>query len=230
MGIIDFLFPRFCLGCSLPGAYICGSCFKKLKMVKKTLCFYCKKESYLGLTHPGCYKKLYIDGNLSLFHYNSLMRKIIKNIKYRLATSIFEELTNNLAPQYLDGLFATRHLLVGASIQSIPLTKRRLKSRGFNQAELVASFFNSILGLGVGNFLVRDNEILPQANLASTLARYQNIRGAFKLKQGVKIKNKKVVLVDDVVTTGATVREAARVLKKAGAAKVYVYSLASGLP
>ena len=228
MSLIDLLFPRFCLGCSLPGAYICPSCFKKLQMVKKTRCLYCQRESYLGLTHPACLQKLYIDGNLSIFHYDRLMRKIIKNIKYRLAVSIFKELVNNIGPQYLDRLFTSKKLFNGASIQSIPLTRQKLNSRGFNQADLVATFLNSILGLKTGNFLIRVKETLPQANLSSSLKRYQNIRGVFKLKQGAKIKNKKIILVDDVITSGATMREAARILKRAGAAKVYVFSLARG--
>ncbi len=228
MGLIDFLFPRFCLGCSRPGAYICRRCFKKLKTPKKTYCLYCKKQSYLGLTHPGCLQKLYVDGALSLFSYYGLMIKIIKNVKYRLATAVFEELLNGIGPEYLDKLFAAKKLFLGATIQSTPLTKSKLKSRGFNQADMVAKFFNRILGLEIGNYLVRVKEVLPQANLASSLQRHRNIRDSFKIRPGAKVKNKKIVLVDDVITSGATVKEAARVLKKGGAAKVYVLSLAQG--
>lgn len=228
MGLIDFLFPKFCLGCGFVGAYICRSCFKKLKSLDRSRCLYCKRESYLGLTHPGCLQKLYIDGTLSFFHYNYLMKRIVKNIKYRLATGVFEELSLNLKPSYLEKLFSMKKLLIGASIQPIPLTEKKLKSRGFNQAQLVAEFFNSVLGLETGNFLARVADNFPQAALSTGLARYKNIRGVFKLRPGQNIKNKKIVLVDDVVTTGATVGEAAKVLKQAGASKVYVLSLAQG--
>jgi ComF family protein len=226
MGLTDFLFPKFCLGCGHIGAYLCPSCFARLKPVEKSLCFYCKRGSYLGLTHPGCSKKFNIDGTLSLFYYTSLMKKIVKNIKYRLARSIFDELVANIGPEYLDRLFLLKSVFNGALIQPIPLSREKLKSRGFNQAQDVAIFFNSVLGLKMADFLERKREIKSQAAAESNLERYRNIKGAFVLRPWAKIEGKKIVLVDDVITTGATGREAARVLKIGGADRVYVLSLA----
>ena len=113
-----------------------------------------------------------------------------------------------------------------AFIQSIPLSKSRLFARGFNQAEMIAKFFKSSLGLETGNFLIRKKDIPFQAELSSRAQRYKNIKGSFKLIPNANVKDKTIILVDDVVTTGATCVEAGRILKAAGCRKVYVLSLA----
>lgn len=229
MFLEDILFPKFCLGCGFIGSYICIDCASRFKVFDKSICFYCNKPSYLGLTHPLCIKRLNIDGSLSFFHYNNFLKKIIKNIKYRLATEVFDELALNIRPVQLERLFKFKNIIGKALIQPIPLTEKRFKMRGFNQAELFSSFINKVLGLKTADFLIKENDSFPQAQIENRKKRYKNIRGVFSIKPKVNVANKTVVLVDDVITTGATVCEAARVLKKSGSNKVYVISLARGL-
>ncbi len=225
MSIIDFLFPKFCLGCGCPGTYICTDCRKRIIPFEKSRCLYCNKSSYIGLTHPSCCKRLNIDGITIIFQYNPFMRKVVKSIKYRLAREVFRELTININPSHLESLLKMKRVYGKALIQPIPLEKSRFLKRGFNQSVLIARFFSRILGLKVADYLKRSAPSDPQAELKSRSRRYGNIRGVFTLRPDSSLDNKTFVLVDDVVTTGATVREAARVLKKNGAKRVYVLSL-----
>lgn len=228
MSFIDILFPKFCLGCSQVGSYICHKCFKKLKVIDRPTCPYCHKQSYLGLTHPKCYKKLSIDGILSIYYYDNFLKKIIKNIKYRLATTVWEEFWKSIPLSDINKLFFFKKILGEAYVQVVPLTQNKYKQRGFNQAMLIAKYFNKILNLPFINGLKRSHEALAQAQIKSKKSRLKNIRNVFTKIKGVDIRNKTVILIDDVVTTGATLKEAGRVLKRSGANKVYALTLAKG--
>ena len=101
-------------------------------------------------------------------------------------------------------------------ISWVPLHWWRRWCRGFNQAELLGRRLGNLRGQRVGRLLRRVRWTAPQTHL-SRQARRQNVRGAFALKRGVDVTDKKILLVDDVLTTGATANEAAGVLRKAGA-------------
>jgi len=228
MTLIDLLFPKFCLGCSHIGSYICNRCFKKLKVIDKPTCLYCHKQSYLGLTHPRCSKKLSIDGVLSIYYYDNLLKKIIKNIKYRLATVVWDEFWKSIPESNIDRLFAYKKIFHEAFIQVVPLSQSKYKLRGFNQAAMITKYFNKVLNFPIINVLKRSHEALAQAQIKSKKTRQKNIRNVFLTVNKIDIKNKTIILVDDVITTGATLKEASRVLKKAGANKVYALTLAKG--
>lgn len=228
MSITDLIFPRFCISCQRPGSYICINCRHLLKPTAKDRCLYCKKVNYLGLTHPVCLKKLSIDGAMSIFQYNGFFKKIMKAYKYRLATLVFKEMTLNINPQYLGKLTSLKEIAGKAYIQPIPLHQSKINQRGFNQAETIAKYFNHYLGLHIGDFIFRKKDTLAQAQTSSLKKRYDNIRGAFKIKNKTKLLNQTIILVDDVATTGATAKEAAKILKKNGALRVFLLTLAKG--
>ena len=228
MFLLDLLYPKFCLGCSRIGSYVCPRCFKRLKIINKPVCAYCNKDSYLGLTHPKCLKKLSIDGILSIYHYDNLLKKILKNIKYRLATIVWDELWKSIPEKDIGRLFTFKKTLLNVYIQPIPLSQSKYRLRGFNQAMLIAKYFNKILNFPMINVLIRSREALAQAQIKSKKSRYKNVKNIFLVKKRADIKNKIIVLIDDVVTTGATLKEACRMLKKAGAKKVYALTLAKG--
>jgi len=228
MFFTDLLFPKFCLGCGYIGVYLCLSCQNKLKPIKQDVCLYCKEPSLFGLTHPGCQKKLNIDGLLTLYYYSPILKKIIKNIKYRLAVQVWQEFYQIIKPEVIEKLGFYKKLSSDFIIQPIPLTKNKYNERGFNQAKIISIFFQKFINYPIVDLLVRKKETLAQAQLESLKKRYQNVRGAFQVIDKKYLNNKWVILVDDVVTTGSTVAEAARVLKGAGAKKVYVLALAKG--
>lgn len=224
----DIFFPKFCLGCCLPGVYFCNNCVKKLKPITKDFCFYCKKPSFFGLTHLNCLKKLPIDGVISFFHYDEFLKKIIKDIKYRGAHEIWEEFIKAVPTSFFQKINFYKTLPGDLILQPLPLHQKKLKKRGFNQAVLITNFFNRFLNFPVGNFLERKKETLSQAQLKTKKERYFNIKGSFHILNKEKIINKNFIIVDDIITTGSTLKEAAKALKKAGANKIYALVLARG--
>ena len=228
MFLFDILFPKFCLNCSHIGSYICHRCFKKLRVIEKPTCLYCHKQSYLGLTHPKCLKKLSIDGILSIYHYDNFLKKIIKNIKYRLATVVWDEFCKSIPESDISRLFAYKKIFKEAVIQVVPLSQSKYKLRGFNQAMMIAEYFNKILNFPIINNLERSREALAQAQIKSKLSRFKNVKNVFSIRKQSRIKNKNIILIDDVVTTGATLKEVCKILKKSGAGKVYALTLAKG--
>lgn len=222
----DIFFPKFCVGCGFLGNYICLSCQRKL-IVSEDTCLYCRKRSYLGLTHPGCSSKCRIDGLLSVFLYNPMMKKIIKNIKYRLVTDIFNDLFKMLPPECMQKISALSKLSNELNIQAIPLHSQRLKQRGFNQTEVLRDYFSKHVScLPVVNVLKRVKNTFPQAQLDSKKQKYLNMKGAFEVINEANVTWKNFILIDDVVTTGSTVKEACRILKSKKSGKVFVFTIA----
>jgi competence protein ComFC len=223
MFILDLLFPPNCLSCSSFGSYICLDCQKKLKPAP-LICLYCGKMSLYGLTHPGCRRELGVDAINCVYVYDPAMKKIIKNIKYRLVKKAFPELLNLVPGQtikLLKNSFGKNRFVV----QPLPLHPQRLKERGFNQAESIGRFLAKKLSLSSIDVLTRAKPTQSQAKIGQSQKRYQNVRGVFETKQKT---HPNILLVDDVVTTGSTVKEATRVLKKSGVEKVFVFALARG--
>ena len=231
MFLKDLLFPKFCLGCGYIGVYLCVSCQNKLRPIKQDVCLYCKKSSFFGLTHPSCQKKLNIDGLLTLYYYSPILKKIIKNIKYRLATEVWQDFYRIIKPEAIEKIGFYKKLSSEFIIQPIPLTKNKYNQRGFNQAKIISVFFQKFLNFPIIDLLIRKKETFAQAQLESLKKRYLNLKGAFVINPNCRevinhVSN--IILIDDVVTSGSTVKEAARVLKRAGVKKVYVLALAKG--
>jgi ComF family protein len=112
-------------------------------------------------------------------------------------------------------------------VTSVPLSKRRLRLRGYNQAELLAKTIAHGLGLPYQELLVRKRHVKEQSRLKRE-ERLTNVLGAFAPIDGLDLGGKRVLLVDDVLTTGATTSECSRALLKAGASSVYVLTMARG--
>ena len=233
MFLIDLLFPKFCLGCGYIGVYLCQSCQNKLKPIKSDACLYCKKASSFGLTHYNCIKKLNVDGVLAIYYYNPILKKIIKSIKYRLVVQVWQEFYKIIGPQVITKLGFYKSLSPDFVIQPIPLSKIKYNERGFNQASLISTFFQQFLHFPIVDLLIRKKEMSSQAQIKNKKERYLNVKGTFSINPNCRdakscVSTKNIILIDDVVTSGSTVKEVARVLKDAGAKKIYVLALAKG--
>lgn len=231
MFLIDLLFPKFCLGCGYVGVYLCSSCFKKLEPILKDTCIYCKRDSLYGLTHSGCTKTHNVDGLLSIYHYNPILKNIIKNIKYRLATEVWKDFYKIIPPKDICKLGFYKELSVNFVIQPIPLSNNKYSERGFNQASLISSCFQKLLHFPVVDLLIRKKDTSSQAQTKNKRGRYLNVQDAFAIKpecRGLIYQTPNIILIDDVITSGSTVKEAAKILKEAGIKKIYVLTLAKG--
>jgi ComF family protein len=158
----------------------------------------------------------------SLGPYEGALRTLIHELKYRAKRRVAERLAELLvAEATAAGVLPPRAVLV-----PVPLHPRRLAERGFNQSELLAAAVARRTQLGIQpRALVRRKDTPPQTGL-SAAERRRNVAGAFAVRQRARIQERTVVLVDDVLTTGATARACAGVLRQAGAAAVHLLTVA----
>lgn len=205
---------------------MCPRCEGELKRTTQSAtCFYCKKRSLFGLTHPACKRKNGVDGCVYSYTYNILFRKIIHKVKYGGAHRVLKEL---LSTSFADIYKILRwwNKQTPLLTQSIPLSEKRRRERGFNQCDIIARSLCFYLGIKQAWVLKKVKETKNQAMMHTDIERKENLKGAFAL--GEKTITTNILLVDDVVTSGSTIKECVQVLKKGGATNVFVFSLAHG--
>lgn len=229
MLILDILFPKHCFVCKKLGKYICSSCANKFYLSEHDVCIYCDKPSYLGLTHHCCIRKHGVDGFVFLYKYNNYLKVVLKTLKYRLVKNGFTELMAITEVPVRTKLNSLITIFDKPPVLSpIPLSKNRLNQRGFNQSEIISGYISKQLGLVNKDYLLRNKNTKSQAKIKSKNLRYKNIRNAFEIKKGLNVEKTNIILIDDIVTTGSTVKEACKVLKRNKAQKVFVFALAKG--
>lgn len=161
-----------------------------------------------------------IDAALAAFQYQFPLDRLVQSFKFSANLALVDFFAEALAARLRTQCVP----LHGVTLLALPLANRRLATRGFNQSALLADALGKRLGLPVAHSaMLRIRETPPQSGL-SRQARLKNIHGAFDC--AVSLAGQHIALIDDVMTTGATLSEAARVLKKAGAAKVEAWVLA----
>lgn len=222
--VLDTLFPISCVVCKKEGSFICADCKMNLKTLEHQRCIVCQKQTPFGLTHPGCLTPYGADGLVSFFDYhdNNVAQIIIAG-KYNFLKDIYLQLASLALPKLENGF---SHLISNNTvIVPVPLHHTRKRWRGFNQAEVMSVEISKALNLPFTDVLVRNKITKTQKDLKKA-ARGKNMEGAFTLKKSAEIRGKEIILVDDVATTGATLLEAAKVLKRNGAAKVICLTVA----
>jgi len=222
MDLLDLVFPKRCVSCGVFGKYICNRCFKKIEFVEKPVCPICQRQAIGGKTHPRCAGKFRLDGLVVVCKYKGPIKLAIKKVKYKWIYDIEKVLVDLLASQIWKFDLPQQSILV-----PVPLHKKRKNWRGFNQAEILAKTLSRKFDVGYSAILFRNRETKTQVGL-SREERKKNIKGAFSLSQGANVNGRDFLLVDDVYTSGATIREAAKVLKSSGARNVWAMAVALG--
>ncbi len=218
--LLDFLFPRRCLSCreflSPSDRCLCDRCEALWPLLSPPFCKLCsypfsspETTSHLCgdcLQEGRSYKKVYAAGL-----YEGLLLEMIVRMKYRGE----ERLTSFLGRRLAERIEEDFDLII-----PIPLHARRLRERGYNQSLLLAREIGKVLRRPVDPFLmIKERNTLPQMSLKGE-ERRKNLRGVFGVKRPDKIKDKNILLVDDVFTTGTTMEMASRELLKAGATEI----------
>lgn len=221
MTFVDFLFPRRCIGCGRVGSYLCRSCFSKIEFVTFQICPYCRKAAVGGVTHFGCRRRLGLDGLLCVFVFDKVGRNLIHQLKFQRVSDLKSDINRLLVATLGEGWNQFQNFV----IVPVPLTKKRENWRGFNQAALIARQIAENLKIPLYPALVRTIDRRPQASLAKN-KRSGNVAGVFEILKDKPVKNINALVLDDVFTTGATLKEAAKVLKREGARQVWAITLA----
>ena len=190
--------------------YICANCGRKTLYAEK-YCSTCKN----ALTA--------IDLGRSVFNYEKPISNLIMRFKYYNARYIKEYFAQRLFLLYTSNYFNADFIVY------VPMTDTAKRKRGYNQSELLANALSEKTGVPVFNGLKKVKETKRQATL-SRVERLKNLNQAFRITNKRELKDKTVVIVDDVTTTGSTAQAIAERLKKAGALKVYLLTVASRPP
>ncbi|RJR15742.1 ComF family protein [Candidatus Microgenomates bacterium] len=218
LNLFNLLFPPQCVGCGKFSRYICASCAKKARF-RDQKCPECDRAAISGITHPGCRRPYGLDGLVTVYYYDHVIKKAIKLLKYRLVSDCANELIGLLPDQ----LFPLS--IQGFVLFPMPLSQKRKRWRGFNQSEVLGRFLAEKLHVQlVSDLLIRHDQKKPQADILERSKRLQNARGIFALKTR-KLPDK-IIVFDDVYTTGATMKEAGKVLKRGGVKVVWGLTLA----
>lgn len=220
VAFIDYFLPRFCASCSaklnLNEDAICNECLSKIELVSQG-----------RITHE--YNRKFKDHNiisdffsLYLFEKNKELQHIIHALKYnnKFRVGIF------LGELLGDALYKTRIDWQIDLIIPIPLHQLKKAERGYNQSYYIAKGINNILHKTVNGKIVRRIKYTQSQTTMNISERKENISGAFKLRNNKLNSGKNILLIDDVITTGATISECGIILKNAGAKNIYAASIA----
>lgn len=226
--ILDTLFPVHCLSCGKEGEWVCSQCLGNVSLLDFQICPKCEIQiTQGGITCPKCKENYPLDALVTVARYKEHdMEKIIHAYKYQSAREIAPILGLLMTKVYLK-----QTLPIPDIILPVPLHPRRLRWRGFNQSSLLGQHLGLNLTVGMPvpfytNILLRTRYTSPQMKIKNYHKRKENMINAFSIKPNADIKDKKILLVDDVATTGATLLECAKVLKQNGAKKVYAIVIA----
>jgi len=223
---MDYVFPRECFGCGREGEWLCSACFDSVKFFQTAPCFLCNRESFFGGACPECQTATGIDEIIVATTYEkSVAGKIVEQYKYNFLESAGEILVRLLVKQICQQGAAMR--FAGAILIPIPLHPRRMAERGYNQAAVIALGLANQFGCQVDENLLKRIKYTQQQAKLDREERNKNIKEAFAVDARVSVPET-VVLVDDVLTTGATFAEVARVLKTAGVKRVICVAVCHG--
>jgi competence protein ComFC len=224
--IFDLVFPITCMNCGREKTFLCERCLYKLEGLKNQLCLVCQKPAPYGRTHEKCVSRNTVDGSISALNYkNYEVKQIIATFKYKfiqiLSDSLVSRLVKELNQQGLIDHFQKFTLV------PVPLHKRRFRWRGFNQSELLTDSLAKVLHINVNKDLIhRVKHAKPQTKLTRE-ERKTNLAQTFAIKNPPR-PGGKFIIVDDVVTTGSTVNEIAKILKRSGASETWAITVAHG--
>jgi competence protein ComFC len=235
MSLLDLIYPKRCVGCGSSREYLCPTCFSYLVFIDGGFCVVCQRPAIGGFTHPVCKTKYEIDGVFASVVYAGVVKRLVYKFKYN---TYLLDIKHLLIDLFYEGLIQKEpfmRLLSDKNIFTpIPLHKKRMRERGYNQSRVLAAGLAKRLEnerkIDLVESLKRVRQTRPQFGL-SQKDRLTNVQGAFELRQifAKDLLNAPVVfLIDDIVTTGATFRETASILKKAGVGKVYGLAFAHG--
>jgi len=208
--ILNILFPSRCLSCNASGSYLCLKCL--------TSCTPCNREN--------------LDWIYSVYDYRDpVIKQAIHALKYKGKRSIATIFAEQMNDKILEDLseFSVMQNFKHPLLVPIPLSRKRHRERGFNQSTLLCKTLQQLSPKSFTletNTLIKPKETTHQAHIKDRQKRLKNIIGSFSVQHPEKIKNRNIILIDDVTTTGATLTEAKKVLKNAGAKKIIAVTIA----
>ena len=230
--LITFVFPAKCRRCDTPMGvgkvhYLCNACWDQIELLKPPWCQICGLPRWSAVCadcreHPPLFRRL-----RAVAFYEPTLREAIHLMKYEKKQVISKHLIQLLQAHLPQDLASTDYDF----LLPIPLHTNRLRQRGFNQAEQIAQGVAQVWGVPVQtDILLRTRDTVPLSSLESREERTKNIAGAFEVRPQDSIQGRKILLIDDIFTTGTTINEALKVLRFANPDCVDVLTLTRTRP
>lgn len=228
--LISLFYPPICTICGTdvgPSAYLCGDCNAKTARIVPPFCQTCS-EPFPGAITDGfmcanCgHRKLYFETAVAAYRSRGIVRHVIHDFKYNRQIHLRHVVARWLADALDDGRLRGRHF---DRLVPVPLHPARRRERGFNQADLLAELLSRRTSIPLQPVLERIRYTKTQTAF-DRAERMENLRNAFRLRKNAAVQGYRVLLIDDVLTTGSTLSECARVLKIAGAVSVHAATAA----
>lgn len=207
--IIEKIAPHDCLGCGARGSLLCTNCRELLPPVVSR-CYRCHKSSELGRTCRNCRAGSKLYAARSVTSYDWPAKELVWRLKFKQARAAGEEIGQMVA--------ALLDASPGTVLTHIPTAPSRIRQRGYDQARLIAKTASLKTGLPYKCLLVRESS--SQQHGAGRRVRYAQAKDMFTANRQADITGQHIILIDDVITTGATLEAAALALKNAGAKQV----------
>ena len=222
-GTLDLVYPPFCLVCGdETGDFLCAQCIEKIDIIEPPYCRKCGIPCESFYCRACNEREFAFESACSAGVFDGALRTAIHALKYDRHLVMADPLAQLMARCFPTTYLASK---VDAAIP-IPIHRSRMLERGFNQSAQLARIFCKRVSLPcILNVLYKSRRTRPQVDLSYD-ERAANIEGALAVKNAEDVVGKNVLLLDDVITTGSTLSEAAKTLKAAGAASIYGYTLA----
>jgi ComF family protein len=233
-GLIDLIFPALCVFCGVPlveteKGEICPVCLRKIRFISPPICPKCGLPfvSVGGEDHlcGQCLQRQWHYASArALGFYEGPMRAAVHLLKYKGKSFVAKPLAGLLKMGYPFMDFDSYDFLV-----PVPLHPKRLRERGFNQAVLLTRSIGRERGIPCRVSLLKKIKLTPPQIRLTPREREENVKGSFAVVDSAGARGRRILLIDDVMTTGSTVNECARELVKAGAREVDVFTFARAL-
>lgn len=208
--VLDFFYPPVCGFCNkINQNWICKNCNKKINNLIRA--------------NKIIYKNKYFEELIYLFDYNGIIRDKILDYKFNDKSYLYKTFSKIIIKnEKICGIIQKYDIII-----PVPMNRKKLKLRGYNQVELITKeLVNSGVSIKLDTkSLIKQKNTIPQSTL-SKIERKSNLIGAYKIDNNKNIIGKNILLFDDIFTTGSTVNECSRILKKNGAKKIGVLAIA----
>lgn len=227
--LLNLLYPKKCMFCgahlSKEEKYYCNECYYRLPILEEPQCLICGRELFSEFGYKICTTcqkhKNYLDVNYPVFRYEGVIKEAVRKHKFAGKMWYYKPFSDFIYGKIHDKLHNIDYIVYP------PVNEKTFYKRGFNQCELIAKELSDRLNIKyLKKCILKKRDNLIQSSLSAD-ARAENVKNAFMInvKYAESLNKKRVLLIDDVLTTGATINECAKVLKKAGVTVVYSATL-----
>lgn len=222
----DALFPRQCYECRQPDIYLCDPCVGKL-FNQQPICPHCSKRISFGNLENQCYKAFLSDRLFVASTYTrESVKKLFSDFKYRRAHTLAQPITKILVYWLIQNKY-TDFINKDSLVIPVPSHKKRELDRGFHPSTQIAKSFALTFDIPINIRAVEKHKNIPfQTHIKNAKDRKENVKDCFILKDKNAIKGKTVILIDDIVTTGSTLKECAKTIRVAQPRQIVALAVA----